>query len=818
MSSNNNGGADNEEDLLNEYILSTQLLTDGEPVRCVTTNNSNNSSSSSASASAIEILTGSQGGVVSRIVIPYLDSSKPPSSSTVDGGEMKVDNVDNEPLLEIQPGSDANTRHPHQIVAILSSTTTTSSSSSWNVYATGCKDGIIRIMDGKTHELKFTLEGHDNAVTSLSWIESSQSSSTTNNNNPWLVSGSWDGTAKIWSLITNDNNDSQFVCLGTLEGHENTVSVAGLPAESDSIRKVVTVSAGIAEGNVIRGHTVRIWRLTAATTAATDSVKSELVSQIANDHSGPMRDVVYDPETHSIYTCSNDGTVKIRSATDGKCTSTLAYPGGDRPIFLSVCVVGDWKTKAVIAAAEDGNVVVWDVSSSSSSSNGSGTNNNNRDAQVIAHPGCVWKVIGLHDNTNTGSSDFVTACNDGNIRIFTRYSSKSASPSVIASFQDAVKETTSKSSSGPSPEEIAALPKWEMNTLTQGRSEGQVQLFQKDGKAIAAQWSASSQTWIEVGEVTGQNPNAGTLNGKQYDHVLPIEIDVPDGGVQNLQIGYNNGENPFVTAQSFIDEHMLDQNYLAQIADYIRQRAGESGPTLGGGSGGGGPTAAYSAASSSSSAAHPPIPMEVTPTYEYLPMKGYKVFDVPDKKGLSKVVTKIREFNDTVSSSDQLTSNEGNDILDTLSTTLSITNRYHSSTISDMELAVLHKMVTQWDAKHVFPALDLARMAVLHPDAASSKRRGYWEEVLSGALNLCLGMGDSIVEEVAVPMLTMRLIANSYKGGSGSASAAGSLIDRYVYLADITSLLIINSSQPFLTSLTEFWTVPMHVHHRIIRT
>jgi len=174
--------------------------------------------------------------------------------------------------------------------------------------------------------------------------------------------------------------------------------------------------------------------------------------------------------------------------------------------------------------------------------------------------------------------------------------------------------------------------------------------------------------------------------------------------------------------------------------------------------------------------------MEVTPTYDYLPVKGYKSFDAGvDKKGLTKVIMKIREFNNEVTpSSKQLSSNEVNDVLDTLSNTLSITNRYHSSTISDMELAIIHKMVTQWGAKHAFPALDLARMAVLHPDAASAKRRGYWEEVLGGALDMCLGMGESIVGEVAVPMLTMRLIANSYKGGSGSASAAGSLMDRYV--------------------------------------
>lgn len=91
--------------------------------------------------------------------------------------------------------------------------------------------------------------------------------------------------------------------------------------------------------------------------------------------------------------------------------------------------------------------------------------------------------------------------------------------------------------------------------------------------AIAAQWSAASGTWVEIGEVTGAS-NAGTINGKAYDHVFPIELEQPGGaGVQQLQIGYNNGDNPFQAAQTFIDEHMLPQRYLAQIADYITERA-----------------------------------------------------------------------------------------------------------------------------------------------------------------------------------------------------------------------------------------------------
>jgi phospholipase A-2-activating protein len=61
--------------------------------------------------------------------------------------------------------------------------------------------------------------------------------------------------------------------------------------------------------------------------------------------------------------------------------------------------------------------------------------------------------------------------------------------------------------------------------------------------------------------------------------VIPVEIELP-GGVKKLEIGYNQGQNPFTVAQEFIDKHMLDQAYLREIADYITQRAGEYRPPV----------------------------------------------------------------------------------------------------------------------------------------------------------------------------------------------------------------------------------------------
>ncbi|EJK71889.1 hypothetical protein THAOC_06627, partial [Thalassiosira oceanica] len=159
-------------------------------------------------------------------------------------------------------------------------------------------------------------------------------------------------------------------------------------------------------------------------------------------------------------------------------------------------------------------------------------------------------------------------------------------------------------------------------------------------------------------------------------------------------------------------------------------------------------------------------------------MRGYKTFDSgADPKGLSRVVSKVRELN--ASSPRPLPPSLADDALDSLASVLAATSRYHSSSVPDAGLEAVRRMVSDWDAASAFPALDLARIAVLHPDASSSGRRGYWDDVLSSAMGLCESLGPGgCRSEVAVPMLTMRLVANSYRGGPGSSSSAGAAAER----------------------------------------
>jgi len=140
----------------------------------------------------------------------------------------------------------------------------------------------------------------------------------------------------------------------------------------------------------------------------------------------------------------------------------------------------------------------------------------------------------------------------------------------------------------PTPEEISKLPKWKnkyiqvTNSLV-GLGKRQVKLFQRGGKVVKAVWRASTQTWSEFAEITEFHYKNG-LDGWdvldlmrksiQYEHALTYRSEE-----ENVIIGYNYGDDPFVTARRVIDEYKLDSGHMFfhawnnkyRIADFIRE-------------------------------------------------------------------------------------------------------------------------------------------------------------------------------------------------------------------------------------------------------
>lgn len=97
---------------------------------------------------------------------------------------------------------------------------------------------------------------------------------------------------------------------------------------------------------------------------------------------------------------------------------------------------------------------------------------------------------------------------------------------------------------------------------------------------------------------------------------------------------------------------------------------------------------------------------------------------------------------------------------------------YHSSTFTATELRVLTTLVLQWPAEVVFPALDLLRLVLVHPqgpvvlgDATLSQ---LVERMLALGLQTTTATGDNV--PVATRMLALRVLANVFLHESGRKS------------------------------------------------
>ena len=415
------------------YILSRTLQSDLAPVRSLCHLESSN-----------KLLAGSQAALLTRYSLTTTTTTTT-TISTDGGGDSDMMMMDT-----LQEG------HSHSITALLAGPSQTTlmeiDGDDTGLYVTGCKDGIVRVFRGR--ELTRELKGHTNNVSSLSWLQQPQNNGPSSySSSLLLLSGSWDGTARIWNI---DNGE----CVQVLPDHENTTVVLGL--ESGGI---VTGSAGIAQNNRIVETKIRIWQPVdlGGDTTSSCTTKYELVKTLPYP-SGPIRNLCHIPtpshlppssvSSSSLFaTCSNDGTVKVWNE-DGECLFNFAHP--ESPMILSVMAGVDG---TIISTTEVGDLAVWCYESSA------------QPLQIIPHASTLWCAALLNDG------DIATACQDGSVRIFSRDASKACGEEELRTFEEAGK----RASKGPSSEEIAKLPRWEMRQVVAGKSEGQVQMFQKDG-------------------------------------------------------------------------------------------------------------------------------------------------------------------------------------------------------------------------------------------------------------------------------------------------------------------------------------------------
>jgi phospholipase A-2-activating protein len=327
----------------------------------------------------------------------------------------------------------------------------------------GARDNLIRLYDLQGNLVK-CLHGHDKPPVSFSWTSDFR-----------LVSGSWDGTARVWDLASGENTL-------TLGGHENAVNVLCLTEnETPEPNLLATVSTGESVNSQPANFKLRVWSLTTG----------QQVMTPIEDHAGSIRSIFRIPGT-GLATTSNDGSVQVRSSLSlkggsggggGGGVSTFLHPpqaGGEGfpPFILGGCAVDlslvttdPLESTGFVSCGEDGSVVVW---------------KGGEMEQVLPHPSSVWAVSSLPPPAVSprGSpaegwygSDIATAGHDGVLRVFSCDPARTSKPLALA-MQEAlaaeVAEAAARMNKGPSSEEIENAPKWEARGGLPGTSESQV--------------------------------------------------------------------------------------------------------------------------------------------------------------------------------------------------------------------------------------------------------------------------------------------------------------------------------------------------------
>lgn len=401
--------------------------------------------------------------------------------------------------------------------------------------------------------------GHSNQVCSLDVSERGD----------FIVSGSWDSTAKVWSI-------------GNWE------------VELDLPDHTATVWSAIAydRETIVTGCADRAIRV------FTTSGK-QLVSFDGRDVVRALVKIDGHPTGAQIASASNDGIIRLWTL-DGKLRGELH---GHESFIYSLTVL---PTGEIVSSGEDRSIRVW---------------KNTECVQVITLPAIsVWSVSAC---TN---GDLIAGSSDKIARIFTREAERQADPATIAEFDNLV-----QSSALPKQQvgdiNTTDLPGPEFLTQKSGTKEGQTAIVKDEsGQPTVYQWSVAQRTWVKVGQLvdSAASSNKTMYNGQEYDYVFDVDI---EDGKPALKLPFNATQNPYEAATKFLQDNELPMSYLEETANFIikNSQGAQLGQQAPAGADPWGTENRYRPGEVPQSTYNPPAPQEsaarsTLPQKEYLPI------------------------------------------------------------------------------------------------------------------------------------------------------------------------------------------------------
>jgi len=182
--------------------------------------------------------------------------------------------------------------------------------------ASGSADNTVKLWDGGSGQLLYTLSGHSSVVLSVAW----------NSDGKTLASGSSDNTVKLWEAGSGQ-------LLRTLGGNFSSVTSVAWSPDSK------TLASGSEDG------TVKLW-----------DAGSGQVLRTLSEHSSAVLSLAWSPDGKTLASGSEDKTVRLQEAGSGQLLRTLI---GHSSFVWSVAWSPDGKTLA--SGGADNTVKLWEV-------------------------------------------------------------------------------------------------------------------------------------------------------------------------------------------------------------------------------------------------------------------------------------------------------------------------------------------------------------------------------------------------------------------------------------------------------------------------
>ncbi|KAI9733540.1 MAG: hypothetical protein M1834_003141 [Cirrosporium novae-zelandiae] len=572
----------------------------------------------------------------------------------------------------------------------------------------GGKNTIIEVKQpGKSTEdnADALLLGHDHNVCSL---DISQEGG-------WIVSGSWDSSARIWRL-------GKWECDGILEGHQGSVW-AVLAYDRNTIITGMSKGARILQVTLLR--TIR----------GTNDVVRALCRCPENHPSGGQ-----------FASAGNDGVIRFWTL-DGRQVNQL---NGHESFIYSIAVL---PTGEVVSSGEDRTVRIW---------------RGGECVQTITHPAIsVWSVAVCAAN-----GDIVSGASDRLVRIFTRDPKRYANEETLKEFEDAVKGSAipQQQVGGVNKEK---LPGPEFLQMKSGTKEGQVAMIREDnGSVTAHQWSMTQQKWISVGTVVDAVGSSGKKQeylGQDYDYVFDVDI---EDGKPPLKLPYNLSQNPYEAATKFIQDNELPIGYLDQVANFITTNT--KGATLGQGSQPEPPSTSDpwgqenryrpGEATSASASSLPPLRPKVLPQTSYLSITT---------ASLNTIHRKIGEINTQLIKEGHKDGALNPPELQTLASVIQFLESHPPSSakptaLEPDALELIIKLTTAWPPQHRIPGLDLLRLVAAATPSLASYKNSHDQTIVS------ILEESGVFSDTQRPnnmMLAIRTFANMFSTDKGAELA-----------------------------------------------